>query len=108
MKSYTTVIKCPIELEYEEEGTIEVVNPPRNVEVNVSGVGWDILKQSLSFRRDPLLIPIENPLNTKQIPSYTIQPLIAQHISSLDLNFVVTDTIYFDVQRLQSKNGPDF
>jgi YbbR domain-containing protein len=102
-KTYTTVIKCPIELSYENEGTIEVINPPRNVQVNVSGVGWDLLKQSLSFRRDPLLISVENPIETKRIAGYTIQPLISQHLSSLNLNFVATDTLYFDIQRLQKK-----
>ena len=102
-KNYTTVIKCPIELSYEKEGTIEVINPPKNVQVNVSGVGWDLLKQSLSFRRDPLLISVENPIETKRIAGYTIQPLISQHLSSLNLNFVVTDTIYIDIQRLLKK-----
>jgi len=102
-KNYTTVIRCPIELDYETEGTIEVINPPKNVQVNVSGVGWDLLKQTLSFRSDPLLISIENPIETKRIAGYTIQSMISQHLSSLNLNFVVTDTIYFDIQRLQSK-----
>ena len=102
-KNYTTVIKCPIELDYEREGTIEVINPPRNVQVNVSGVGWDLLKQSLSFRRNPLHISLENPIETKRLAGYTIQPLISQHLSSLELNFVVTDTLYFDIQRIQSK-----
>jgi YbbR domain-containing protein len=90
-------------LDYENEGTIEVITPPRNVQVNVSGVGWDLLKQTLSFGRNPLLIHIENPIETKRIAGYTIQPLISQHIGSLNLNFVVTDTIYFDIQRLESK-----
>ena len=102
-KNYTTVIKCPIELSYVKDSTIEVINPPKNVQVNVSGVGWDLLKESLSFRRDPLLISLENPIETKRIAGYTIQPLISQHLSSLNLNFVVTDTIYFDIQRLRKK-----
>ena len=102
-KNYTTVIRCPIELDYNREGTVEVVNPPRNIQVNVSGVGWDLLKQSLTFRRNPLVISIENPIETKRLAGYTIQPLLSQHLSSLDLNFVVTDTLYFDIQRQQSK-----
>jgi len=102
-KTYTTVIKCPIELNYDREGTVEVVSPPRNVQVNVSGVGWDLLKQSLSFRRNPLKINIENPIETKRLAGYSIQPLLSQHLSSLNLNFVVTDTVYFDIQRQESK-----
>ena len=102
-KNYTTVIRCPIELDYASEGTIEVINPPKNVQVNVSGVGWDLLKQTLTFRSNPLLIPIENPTERKRIAGYTIQSMISEHLSSLNLNFVVTDTLYFDIQRLQSK-----
>ena len=102
-KNYTTVIKCPIELNYDAEGTIAVINPPKNVQVNVSGVGWDLLKQTLSFRSNPLLISIDNPIETKRIAGYTIQSMISEHLSSLDLNFVVTDTLYLDIQRLQSK-----
>jgi hypothetical protein len=102
-KNYTTVIRCPIALDYETDGTIEVISPPKNVQVNVSGVGWDLLKQTLSFRRDPLFIPVENPIETKRIAGYTIQSDISEHLSALNLNFVVTDTIYFDIQRLQTK-----
>lgn len=102
-KSYTTVVRCPIQLDYVKEGTIEVIIPPNYVEVNVSGNGWDLLKQSLSFGQNPLILTIENPINTKQIAGYTIQPHLAQHLSFLNLNFVVTDTITFDIQPLLSK-----
>jgi len=102
-KSYTTVVRCPIQLDYVKEGTIEVIIPPNYVDVNVSGNGWDLLKQSLSFGQNPLILTIENPIDTKQIAGYTIQPHLAQHLSFLNLNFVVTDTITFDIQPLLSK-----
>jgi hypothetical protein len=102
-KTYTTVITCPIELDYEKENTIIVRSPPEDVKANVTGVGWDLLKQSISFNREPLTITLDNPVETKQIAGYTIQPLLSQQLSSLNLNFMVTDSITFNIQPKVSK-----
>ncbi len=102
-KTYTSVIKCPIHLEYEKEGTIAVKTPPEFVEANVTGGGWDLLKQNLSFNNQPLKITLDNPIETKQIAGYAIQPLMSQHLGSLNLNFIITDSISFNIQRLKSK-----
>jgi hypothetical protein len=97
-KTYTSVITCPIELEYEGENTIMVKSPPEFVEANVTGVGWDLLKQSISFNKEPLRITLENPVETRQIAGYTIQPLLSQHLAALNLNFIVTDSVTFNIQ----------
>jgi len=102
-KTYTSVIKCPINLEYERDGTIAVKSPPEFVEANVTGVGWDLLKQNISFNNQPLQITLDNPVETKQIAGYAIQPLLSQHLGSLNLNFIITDSITFNIQPLKAK-----
>ena len=102
-KTYTSVINCPIELDYAGENTIMVKSPPDHVEANVTGVGWDLLKQSISFNREPLIITLDNPVETKQIAGYAIQPLLSQHLGSLNLNFMVTDSLTFNIQPKVSK-----
>ncbi|MBR9997825.1 MAG: hypothetical protein KFF73_02585 [Cyclobacteriaceae bacterium] len=102
-KTYTSVITCPIVLEYARENTIQVKPPPEFVEANVTGVGWDLLKQSISFNKEPLMITLDNPVETKQIAGYTIQPLLSQHLGSLNLNFIVTDSLSFNIQPKISK-----
>ena len=97
-KSYTSVIKCPIVLDYNSEETILVKPPPEFVEANVTGVGWDLLKQGFSFSREPLKITLDNPIEIKQIAGYAIQPLLSQHLGSLNLNFIVTDSVTFNIQ----------
>jgi hypothetical protein len=97
-KTYTSVIKCPIVLDYNSDQTILVKAPPEFVEANVTGVGWDLLKQSISFNREPLRITLDNPVETKQIAGYAIQPLLSQHLGSLNLNFIVTDSVTFNIQ----------
>lgn len=102
-KTYTSVIKCPIVLDYNLDETILVKPPPEFVEANVTGVGWDLLKQSISFNRQPLSITLDNPIETKQIAGYTIQPLLSQHLGSLNLNFIVTDSVTFNIQPKKTK-----
>lgn len=97
-KTYTSVIKCPIVLDYNPDKTILVKPPPDFVEANVTGVGWDLLKQSISFNREPLEITLDNPVETKQIAGYAIQPLLSQHLGSLNLNFIITDSVTFNIQ----------
>ncbi len=103
-ESYTTQISCPVSFLYDQEGTIEVKSPPDYIQANVTGVGWNILKQNISINKEPLEITIDNPVETRFLAGYTIQPLLAQHLSSLNLNFVVTDSIIFDIQPLKEKN----
>jgi hypothetical protein len=103
-ENYTTQISCPVKFVYEQEGTITVKEPPSYIQANVSGVGWDILKQTISFNRSPLEINIDNPIETRYIAGYSIQPLLAQHLSSLSLNYIITDSISFEIQELKEKN----
>ncbi len=102
-KTYTSVIKCPIVLDYNLDETILVKPPAEFVEANVTGVGWDLLKQSISFNRQPLRITLDKPIETKQIAGYTIQPLLSQHLGSLNLNFIVTDSVTFNIQPKNTK-----
>jgi len=96
-------VKCSVVLDYDADETILVKSPPEFVEANVTGGGWDLLKQSISFNNQPLKITLDNPLETKQIAGYTIQPLLSQHLGSLNLNFIVTDSITFNIQPIIQK-----
>lgn len=102
-KTYTTIIKCPVKLNYDKEGTIVVKKPPEYIEANVTGVGWDLLKQSISFGKDPLLLSVNNPVEIRQIAGNSITPLLRQHLSSLQLNSILTDSITFNIQPLKDK-----
>ena len=103
-KEYTTIIRCALIFQYDKEGTIEVKPPPSYLEANVTGSGWDLLKQNLTYRRDPITINIDNPLEIKKITGYSIQPMVAEHLQgSISLNFIATDTLNLAIQRILEK-----
>ncbi len=102
-ESYTTFIRCPIELTFHEENAIVVKKPPQHIEANVTGIGWDLLKQTISLNKKPLEISINNPYETRQISRINIEPLLSQHIDPLNLNFVATDSITFNIQPVDNK-----
>lgn len=66
--------------------------------MNVSGLGWDLLRNNFGMKLPVLEIPIERPLETKRISGSTLHGLLAGQVGLLQINLVVTDTLYFKIE----------
>lgn len=77
---------------------------PEEIFLNVEGVGWNLLRKSLGIKVKPLQINIDNPLETKKIPGSTIPGLITDQVSDIQLNYVLTDTLYLNMDKITSRS----
>jgi len=102
-KTYTTRINYPIKFNYESAGLVAVKELPENVVVDVTGGGWNLLRRTFWWKISPINIPLENPTNVRYIKGAALYPEIGAHLSELKLNYVATDTLYFDIQNTISK-----
>jgi len=66
-KNYTTDMRYPVVFEYDSDSSVLVRKLPEFIEINVSGGGWELLRTTIWFNRNSLIIPIENPFNTSFI-----------------------------------------
>ncbi|MCY4418820.1 MAG: hypothetical protein OXB93_03120, partial [Cytophagales bacterium] len=70
-RTYTASLDFPIEFSYDEETVVVVDELPKEILLNISGAGWDILKTTSSLLSPPLLITIPSP-STRYLSSRSL------------------------------------
>jgi len=97
-KNYTTNITFPLAFDYNVENYVAIRPLPQEVRVNVTGMGWDLFRRSLGLKVPPLVIPLERPSQISKIVGSTLPPLFANQIERVEINFVLTDTLYIALE----------
>jgi YbbR domain-containing protein len=97
-KSYTTNINFPLTFDYDKDNYVPVRNLPAQVRLNVTGNGWDLFKRSTGVKVVPLEIPLERPADVKRIVGNSLQPFFSSQVEGMQLNFVLTDTLFVDLE----------
>jgi hypothetical protein len=97
-KSYTTNISFPLEFEYSHENYVPISSLPKEVRINVSGIGWNLFRRSSGIKVPPLSIPLDRPSEVKKIVGSTLPGFFSSQLEGLEINFVITDTLYLNIQ----------
>jgi hypothetical protein len=97
-KTYTTILSFPVEFQYDQDNFVSVTNLPKEVKMNVTGMGWALLRRSAGVKVPSLLFPLEHPSEVKKIMGSTLPALFANQVSDLQINFVITDTLWVDIE----------
>jgi len=95
-KSYSTQITYPIRFVYDQEELIPVKPLPEEVTINVTGKGWKLLRKSLHLEVQPAEIFIRSLPKNNYLLGPALRPALVNALDGLQLNFVVTDTLYFN------------
>ncbi|KAA9331810.1 YbbR-like domain-containing protein [Adhaeribacter soli] len=90
----------PIVFIYDPQKLVPVTEPPKEVVINVTAKGWKLLGKALNLKVQPARIvlpakPTQNYLTSRQLRTY-----INSTFQGVELNYVVTDTIYFHFEEL--------
>ncbi len=93
-KNYSTNLQFAVRFTFDEARFIPASPLPASVSMNVSGNGWDLLRRTLGFNLPQMVIPLEKPTEVKKIVGSTLPALLAGQLGSLQINHVVTDTLY--------------
>lgn len=105
-KNYSANITFPLTFEYNDETFVPVKPLPTSLRLNVSGMGWDLLRKSSGLKVPPLVIPLERPSETRKIVGSMLPAHLATQLEGLQINFVLTDTLQIEVdERARRKFG---
>ena len=104
--NYTTRIRYPIAFSYNTDSTYLLSSLPEDITLEISGGGWDLLRKTLVFNEPPLEIPLDDPTQTKFIPSQSLASRIRRNLAGVALNAIVTDTLFIDIDSMRSKEVP--
>jgi YbbR domain-containing protein len=102
-KSYSTNINFPLTFEYNQENYVPVTELPSTIRLNVSGLGWDLLRKSSGLKVPPLTIPLERPTEIRKIVGSTLPALLSTQLEGFQINFVLTDTLHVDIDEKVKK-----
>jgi hypothetical protein len=102
-KNYTTNLTVPVEVVIDRTNFIPVKELPTEVRINLSGVGWAIFRRSLGINVSLISIPIEQPHLVKKIVGSSLPAIISSQLNDLQINYMITDTLYLQVDKLINK-----
>lgn len=105
-KNYSANISLPIRFQYNQESYTPTTPLPDEVRINVTGMGWDLFRRSLGFNRDILNIPLERPGDVKKIYGGALPVILASQMSELEINYVLTDTLYLAIEPVTERKIP--
>lgn len=92
-KSHSSTIRFPLHFDYDDQRYVAAQPLPHQININVTGSGWELIRKTLGVKLPELVIPVERPLETKKIPAAAITPLLATQLGSLKINYIITDTL---------------
>lgn len=96
-KTYSTNIRFPLQFEYDQLRYAPIEQLPTSINLNVTGNGWDLFRKRFGIKLPELIIALERPTEVKKIVASTLPPILASQISTLQINFVVTDTLHIKI-----------
>lgn len=105
-ENYSTTLSYPLRFVYDHEHYIAVDELPDNIQVNVSGLGWNLFRNSLGIKVTPLRIVLDNPTEVRKITGAGLPALISDQMSEVQLNYVLTDTLYVNIDEKIRRSFP--
>ncbi|MFN8354665.1 MAG: hypothetical protein U0Y10_09475 [Spirosomataceae bacterium] len=96
---YTTKLSYPLQVSYNDSLFIPTSPLPKQVQVNISGKGWSLLRKSLSFSVNPVVYQVTQPLRAKFINTSSLTDLMSEQVRDVKVNYVVADTLDLEFDR---------
>lgn len=102
---YNNVVEYPLEFNYQDSDLIETETLPDHLSIAVSGNGWNLLRKTAFFRRDPIEIRLADPVNTDWVLASNYRPeLLSQLGNSVNLDAILTDTLFINLEEEAQKS----
>ncbi|MBU2884495.1 hypothetical protein KO507_01805 [Gilvimarinus agarilyticus] len=102
-KSYSTRLDYPIAYEFNQDSVVVVDPLVKNVKIVVTSGGWNLLRKTLRINATPILVPLDNPTEIRFLTRSSLVPMISEQLDGLKLTYVVTDTLFFNIQEKVTK-----
>src|SRR5689334_19421744 len=74
-KEYSTNLRFPILFEFDGEKYLPSEHFPKSVTLNVTGIGWDLIRRQVGMKAPQVIIPLDRPSEIKKIVAATLVPI---------------------------------
>lgn len=105
-KPYSTQTTYPVRFVYNDQRLVPISPLPEEVEVNVTGRGWKLLRKALKVEVQPAEVYIRSLPRNNYLLGSALRPALVNSMDGLQLNFVVTDTLFFNFNEQVTRRIP--
>lgn len=102
-KQYATSLSHPIRFAYNRDSLISVRPLPTEVELDVEGGGWSLIRRTSLFNPNPIEIEIDNPAGKKHLSWIETLPEVREQMGDIVVNQVLQDTLRLQIEPLLEK-----
>lgn len=96
-EEYDTSVRYPIDWQIDQEEFIVVDELPRNIQINVSGLGWNLLRANSGIGLKPLKLSLTEPTTNHSLPGSYFANQVAEELEQLQLNYIIEDSLLFNI-----------
>lgn len=105
-KDYDASVKYPVEWIFENDAFVVIEELPEDIQMNVSGIGWNLLRANSGIGLTPLTINLTDPSSKKSIPGNYFENQVAEALDQLQLNYIIEDTLVFNIDEKSIQSFP--
>ena len=105
-KEYDASVKYPVEWSFDEEGYIVIDELPDDIQMNVSGIGWNLLRANSGIGLTPLVLNLSDPSAIKSLPGTYFANQVAEELDQLQLNYIIEDSLLFNIEHREIQSFP--
>ncbi|MCP4460652.1 MAG: hypothetical protein GY816_21915 [Cytophagales bacterium] len=102
-KDYTTSLSYPVSFAYNQDSLISVRTLPSNIDLDVTGGGWSLLRKEPLFNPTPLTIDLENPVGVNYLTWLEKLPIIREQMGDVSVIQVIQDTLRIQIEPILKK-----
>ena len=103
---YVTQISYPIEFSYDTEAYVAVGTLPRQIGVEVTGGGWDLMTRSFGFNMEPIVIELDDPSQSKFQLTSTFRGELTPRLDPVVVNFILRDSLFYNIEKKVTREIP--
>lgn len=102
-KEYSAMVDYPVEFVMSRDSIVIMDPLPETISIDVSGGGWGLFRNTLWFSVEPIRVQLDNPTDIRFLTRSTLMPIITEHLSDLNVNFLYSDTLSIQIEKKISK-----
>ncbi|WP_420582634.1 hypothetical protein [Reichenbachiella sp.] len=105
-KSYDTRVDYPLSYTFAEDSVVVMEPLAKQIKIDVTSGGWNLIRKTLRINATPINIPLDNPTEIKFLTRSSLIPMISDQLDGLRLIYVVTDTLFFNIEDKVTRKLP--
>ena len=105
-KSYDTRVDYPLSYTFAEDSVVVIDPLAKQIKIDVTSGGWNLIRKTLRINATPINIPLDNPTEIRFLTRASLIPMISDQLDGLRLIYVVTDTLFFNIEKKVTKKLP--